>query len=142
MTTEAPSSQLRILGREEILAAQDLAVEVVPVPEWGENAAVLIRGLTGAERDAWEQETYNTRGKDVSLNWANARARLVARCIVDELGNRVFTNEDVVRLGKKSAVVLDRLFSKAQQKSGITKQDLEEVTKNSVTTPEDSSTSD
>ncbi len=39
------------LTGEEILGADDLPTEVVPVPEW--DGTVIVRTLTGAERDHW-----------------------------------------------------------------------------------------
>ncbi|MER3407703.1 MAG: hypothetical protein C4292_02635, partial [Nitrososphaera sp.] len=99
-------AEKRRLTREEILAKQDLPYEDVWVPEW--DTYVRIRGLTGAERDAFEQSIIETRGKNTRLNLRNARAKLVALCAVDEESNRLFTDEDAELLGKKSAVALNR----------------------------------
>jgi hypothetical protein len=44
----------------------------VSVPEWG--GEVVVRALTGAERDAFEQSTIEQRGKSVKTNLANIRA--------------------------------------------------------------------
>ena len=46
-------------------------------------------------------------GKDGKIV-ENLRARLVARCLVDEKGERVFDASDVVKLGKKSAKVINK----------------------------------
>ena len=41
------------LTRDAILEAEDIETEEVAVPEWGGN--VLVRGLSGTQRDIWEQ---------------------------------------------------------------------------------------
>lgn len=126
---EAPEpTPLRILGRDEILESEDLATETVPVPEWG--GAVIVRALTGTERDAYESEIFSLRGQGggVEYNLQNIRAKLSARTIVDTDGKRLFTDADIVKLGLKSAAALDRVFSAAQRLSRLTAQDVKELT--------------
>jgi hypothetical protein len=120
----------KYLRREDILNAPDILYEAVEVPEWG--GTVRIRGLTGSERDEFEASIIQRRGKDIEANLKNIRAKLVSLAAVDEEGNRIFTEEDVVALGRKSARVLDRLFSVAQRLSGLSSEDVEDLAKNSV----------
>ncbi len=119
---------MAFLSRDEILQAQDLPTEDVPVPEWG--GVCRVRGLTGAERDAFEQSIVEQRGKDTRMNLRNIRAKLVAMCVVDEEGNRVFHDEDAELLGKKSAAALNRIFEVAQRLSGLRPEDVEELAGN------------
>lgn len=116
--------------REQILGAKDTVTEAVVVPEWG-GLTVHVRGLTGLERDQYEQGLVSGRTGNQSLNLANARARLVALAAVDEQGKSIFTKGDVEALGGKSARALDRIFSVAQRLSGLSREDMEELTKNS-----------
>lgn len=116
------------LTRDEILKALDLPTEELEVPEWG--GSVLVRGMTGTERDAFEVEIVSMHGKKAELQRENIRAKLVARCIVDDEGKRVFTDADVEKLGQKSASALDRVFEVAQRLSGLTKGDVEALEKN------------
>lgn len=118
----------KFLTRDAILKAQDLPTEVVEIPEW--NGAVIVRGLTGAERDAFEQSIVETRGKNTRMNLRNIRAKLVALTVVDEDGNRIFSDEDAEALGKKSAAALDRVFAVAQRLSGLRPEDVEELAGN------------
>lgn len=129
-----------LLTREAILNAADLVTEDVEVPEWG--GTVRVRGLTGSERDAFEQSIMEQRGRDVALNLRNIRAKLVALSVVDEQGRRVFSDDDVKALGQKSAVALQRVFEVAQRLSGLRSEDVEELAKNSESAPSDGSTSD
>lgn len=119
---------LTAAGVAAVLGQVDLERETVDVPEWG--VRVQVRGMTAAERDAFEQSTFEMRGKNVKLNLANARARLVAVCCVDDEGRRLFADGDVAALGQKSGKALDRLYAVAQRLSGLRKEDLEELAGN------------
>jgi hypothetical protein len=122
------SEEFVFLGRDEILDIDDIKTEVVPVPEWGPRVAVRLKVLSAAERDAFEASTVTTKGGRQKPNLANLRARLVARCMVDEDGKRIFESGDVARLGNKSSAALDRLFAKCQEINGFSEKDIEELT--------------
>ncbi len=123
------------LSRDAILAANDVQFEDVPVPEWG--GTVRVKAMTGRERDALEASMIVGKGKNANVNLNNLRAKLVARSIVDENGARVFSDEDIAALGAKSAAALTRVYEVAQHLSGITQEDVDELTKNSETAPSD-----
>jgi hypothetical protein len=129
-----------LLTREQILKKRDLPREKVDVPEWG--GTVMVRALTGAERDAFEQSIVDTRGKSAKANLANIRAKLCARCIVDDAGTRVLDDGDALSLGEQSANALQRVFNVAQRLNGMSPSDVEELAKNSKPGPSDGSTSD
>lgn len=118
----------KLLTRDDILQAQDLPTERVSVPEW--SGEVLVRGLTGAERDKFEASIVVRKGNRTDFNPDNMRAKLVALCVIDEQGNRLFTDDDVKILGKKSATALDRVFQVAQRLSGLQPGAIEEAEKN------------
>jgi hypothetical protein len=113
------------LSKDQILAAEDIPTKDVEVPEWG--GSVRMRGLTGSERDAYELSLWQVRGEKRILRMENARARLVAMCIVDENGERMFSDAEAKDLGRKSGKVLDRLFDEARKLSGLTAEDVEEL---------------
>ena len=120
----------KLLSRSDIFGiADDIQTERVEVPEWG--GAVLVRGLTGAERDAFEASVVGERKKDSKFNYQNFRSRLAVMSIVDEDGKRAFSQADVQRLGERSALPLQRIFNVAQRLSGIDEGDVEEMTGNS-----------
>jgi len=129
-----------LLTREEILQAEDLPTEDVPVPEWG--GTVRVRALKGYERDKFEDSVTDQEGGTARVIAENLRAKLVALSIVDEQGKRLFSEDDVRRLGGKSAKALDRVFSVAQRLSGISSDDVDELVKNSGAGPSASSGSD
>ncbi len=126
-----------ILSKDDILGAEDIKTMTVPVPEWG--GEVLVKTLTGAERDRFEQSIIDSDRKVVLTD---ARARLCAMSMVDKDGKRLFANDCIAALGEKSGAVLDRIYEVASQLSGMGKEDLEDMVKNSaIPGQEDGSTS-
>jgi len=121
-----------ILTKDAILNAQDRQIEKVPVPEWG--GEVCVRSLSGAERDAFEAGCSDGKGR---MTLDNFRARLLVRAVCDENGAPLFNpkGEDLIRLGQKSAKAMDRVFAKAKELSGFSKDDIEEYVKNSESDP-------
>jgi hypothetical protein len=132
------------LSRDGILGAVDIQVEKVDVPEWGGD--VLIRGLTGEERDAYESSLRQIRNagtpqQELVIVQLNARANLLVKCLVDENGDRVFTDRDAPALGAKNGRVIDRLYDVATRLSGLSDEAAEEIEGNSEAVPSDGSTS-
>lgn len=54
---------VNILTKDEILQADDLLQEEVPVPEWKEDGIVLARGLTAEEKEEFE-DSLLSKGVD------------------------------------------------------------------------------
>lgn len=129
----------KVLTRDAILTAQDIKNEWVDVPEWG--GGLFVFGMTAQERDEVEASMMVGKGEDRTLNMKDLRARMVMLCAKDEEGTRIFTDEkDVDLISKKAASAVDRVFTVAQRLSGMTKTDVEELTKNcKATQGEDSS---
>ena len=126
-----------ILTKEQILAAEDIGRELVSVPEWG--GEVWVYGMTAAERDHLEKGLVQTKGKDIQTNLENIRSKMAVICIRDEKGKRIFSEMDIQELSRKSAAALDRIFDAAQRLSGLTKADVEELSKNSESDQSDGS---
>ena len=55
--------------------------------------------------------------------------------VCDENGKRIFKDEDIPALGKKSAKALSLIFDKAQELNGLSDEDVEKLSKNSVSAP-------
>ncbi len=130
---------MNLLSKTAILAANDLKSEDIEVPEWG--GAVRVRSFTGRERDAFEASMVRGDGKDRKVDLTNMRARLVGLTVIDETGQRLFTDEEVDLLGAKSGAALDRVFAVAQKLNGLSGADVEELSKNSSGVPSAVSTS-
>ena len=134
-SSEAPDPQR---GRDE-----DLSMNMPPEPEDRELLERMSEGLravsanltsllryqstTGSDRDKWEADTYGGDKPKVD----DFRARFVALCLVDEKGNRLFTDKEVAQLGAKSVAALDRVYRAAQKLNALGEADSEELEKNS-----------
>lgn len=121
------------LTKEAILAAanpKELAREEVDVPSLG--GTVIVREMTGTERDDYEATIMTRRGGGrLVVNTENFRARLLVRCIVNESGERLFADGDADALGMLGASKIGRLYEIASRLNVITPQDMEELKKNS-----------
>jgi len=130
----------KILSKADILGCSDLRFETVAVPEWG--GSVRVRTLSGAERDAFEATLMKTlNGKRVP-DMDNLRAKLLAATVVDEEDKPIFGVHDLVALGRKSAVAIDRIFAVAQRLNAMAPESVEESIKNSMPGPSAGSISD
>lgn len=136
--------------RDLILEASDLPREAVPTPEWkGTDGKVFARCLAGEERDAWEvflSNASNPPGTDgkahgMKPGTRHVRATLVAQGVCDEDGNRLFSDTDIPPLSRKNADVLDRLYDRIRELSGMNR-DEDKTIKNLNETVGDSSFTD
>jgi hypothetical protein len=124
----------KMLTKEQILSADDLATELVEVPEWG--GSVTVRAMTGTQRAEFE----NALVADKKAGRTNLfYSRVAAFSIVDEAGKCMFTEGDMAALGKKSAKALDRVFRAGCRLSGIGEAEIREMEKNSKKTASDAS---
>ena len=116
------------LTREQILGAQTLPRELVPVPEFGGEVWVAV--MPGIVRDAWERSMV-TAG---APNLDNMRAKLVAACVVDDNGERLFTEADIDALGQKNWMALERITKVAQRLNQLGDDAMEKIQGNSEPT--------
>lgn len=124
---------MALLGRDQILAAQDLTTRDIEVPEWG--GTVRIRMLSAAERDKFEASTVVMKRGQQRMNVENLRARLASMCIVNENGELAFSPPDIPLLGQKSSAALQRVFNACQELNAVTDDDLEEMAEDFVSDP-------
>jgi hypothetical protein len=118
-----------VLTFDQIISSQDLPKELVTVPEWGGD--VYIATMTAGDRDAYEMSVANMQNGKMKPDMRNIRAKLVSRCLVDEDGVLICTEDKINDLSKKSSKVLDRLFDIASKINGINEVDQVKIAKNS-----------
>jgi hypothetical protein len=133
--------QKKFLSKADALAADDIPVRDVEVPEWG--GWVRIRGLDGKAASQFSRQLVKIGkdGKPQATGLDNFMAKLLAVTIVDqESGKPIFNEDDLAALGAKSAKVLKRLSDIAADLSGMSDKAVEEAEKNSETPDADSPT--
>lgn len=130
---------MALMTREQILGAVDIAFEDIDlsdVPGWG---VVRIRDLSAGERDRLEasmisQKSTPKRGGGVQMtavpNLENIRARYCAACLCDDELRPMFSESDVLSLGRKSARALDRIFDRIKARNGLDDAAVEELVEN------------
>ena len=114
----------------------------VPFPEL--HTAYRLREMSGTERDVFEIEQYkeNSDGKQ-KVEMRYLRARLVALCLVDETGARLYADDEVSQLSDGvPAAVLAKLFVAAQTLNGMDADAVDNAGKNSDAVPSGDSLSD
>lgn len=130
-----------VLTRDDIFAIDDRKIEWCPVPEWSSeekpDMGVFVMGLSGTDRDSFEMAMIEQRkigkGKTTQeLNLKNLRAKLIVRTAVDgedpNTAKTVFTLQDIEALGKKNGAALQHIYAVAQKLSGLTNEDVDELT--------------
>jgi hypothetical protein len=125
---------------DKIIASAQRKTEEFEVPEWG--GSVLLRELTGRERDKFESSMVERRGNNIRQNFDNLRARLISICVVNEQGELLFNKADLNRLGDMPAAGLDRVFAKCQELNGLTQKDVEDLAEGFDSDTSEGSTSD
>ena len=116
--------------RDQILAANDIPSEKVPVPEWG--VTVEVRGMTGAERTRIMDKAVDQQG-GVNLQFVYPEI-VIATSFDDITGEQIFKPSDRDTLLNKSAVALDRLAQVGMKLSGFTQESSDEAGKDSSAT--------
>lgn len=120
------------LSKSAILLAGDVKLDKVNVPEWGGD--VFIKTITGLDRDRFEDGYSEQKMK-------NFRSRFLVLTLCDEKGERLFTDAEVEELGRKSSLVLNRLFEKAWSLNAFTNEAIEDLGNDSTVGPSVASTS-
>lgn len=130
---------MAVLNKEQVLSTQDKKTILVDIPEWndqltqeqrdaGEVAQVIISRMSGDAKDRWEASVV---GKNGGPNFDHMRAKLVAAVVVDDKGNLLFDEKDVIKLGKKSSIALDRIIEASEKLNRMSADDYEKLAKNS-----------
>lgn len=124
------AAEMRDLDKAAILGAADLPLEKVEVPEWG--GGVWIRPLTLDERDQFEN--WTTRRQDGDRRLTDCRggiAKMVIACVVDARCERVFQDNEVEHLQKKSARAVQRIYARIVEQNGLSAEAVDGLKKNS-----------
>ena len=125
-----------MIDRDTFLKPLDRRRERVPLPEFGNGTSCWVYGWTAGERTAWEKEFQKPNGKPDKGRQNEIRERLVVRCVRDDNGQPLFTNDDLEAIRGQDAAVVERIVNAALAITGVTENDIEELAGNSEeTTP-------
>lgn len=104
------------LSRDNILKhAGTLPTKTIHVPAWVDedgDDTVTVRGMTVREFEVNQARLGEGTGE--------ATAALVARCVVDENGGRIFRDEDVKQIAELGFGEVNRIGQAISELSGLT----------------------
>jgi hypothetical protein len=133
--------QTKIATREELLAPRTRRYKILdPLPISG--LVLRAQSLTEAEGTAYERAVYrlDKSGKEVvDIGKAStAGLRLLVLCLVDENGNRIFSDADISLLSAWDRADAESAYDQCAAHVGLRKQDIEALAKNFAATRADS----
>jgi len=132
---EADAEEMPILGREQIIGAEDIKIQTVPVPEWG--GTVCVRTISAGDWDDFENSLVEiVDGNKKKADLDDYRARFASIVICDTDGNKLFFKSDIDALTQKSKIGLDRVVEAGRELNGIADGDEEEIVENLKPTPD------
>jgi len=113
--------------KSKILEAQDRKFEKVFIKEW--DTDVYVGPMTGKDKDKYDESISELTVEGArQMNLENFRAKLLVHVLYEDPEGKVkiFNEEDADELGKKSYVILEKLWNVAKKMNGM---DDEEVQK-------------
>ena len=113
--------------REQIFACNDIEEQEVIIEQWG-NKKLIVRGLTGAQRDNAVNEASDKKGNldDKKFNYL----LIIASVIDPDTGENVFQPNDFVALAGKNVAAIETLGDKVMKLSGLGEEAEKEASKN------------
>jgi hypothetical protein len=101
------------LDRKAIEAANKPHVEEVNVPEWG--GSVYVRTLSGHEMARFSAVVSNAKPKDVEQQFV----RFAAMVLADENGKRLYSDDEIEKVGELEWRGLQRVVEAGQELNGL-----------------------
>jgi hypothetical protein len=117
--------------RDTILAADDIPVERVEIPEWG--VTVEVRGMTGADRGQLLEEALDQDSGEVDLQRIYPDAVILSAHDPED-GTRIFDTSDRDALLSKAGKAIDRIATVAMRLSGFDDEAVDKAGKGSSKT--------
>jgi len=119
--------------RAKLLTPIAVKSERVDLPEFGEGEYVMIHGLTAREYNRYQASLLNREFGMDRRKVLEQKERLLVRCICDDEGNRIFSDEDVEAMGDWPTEIQERVHDVALRLCGRGSED-EDTVKNSPET--------
>lgn len=104
--------------REQLLVKQERRIERVDLPEFGEDAYVMVHGMNAREKIEYEASLMTSRFEMDVGKQKTQKERMIICCARDDDGDRIFTDDDVAALGEWPVDPFNRVFDKALYLTG------------------------
>lgn len=115
----------------------ELELKWVLCPEWpgssGKPGLYWLTGLSGNDFDDYQSAMFEVEGSEYTLNMRKNSIRLLAYCLVNKSGDRLYPNLDrgMKEIGFKPHNGIDRLATVAREMNGLDKNAKKRAEKNS-----------
>jgi hypothetical protein len=107
------------IDRAALLKPLPVKKERVDLPEFGQDAFVMVHGMNAREKNAHDASMMNRKYNGLDPKKVkNQKERLVICCTRDENGEPILQPGDVDAVGNWPADVLNRVFDVASRLSG------------------------
>lgn len=110
-----------LLTKEQIFAAPDIKSIEVDVPEWG--GSVKVKGMSAIDRIDFEKGQEGLQPSEMIL-------KLVLLTCVDENDNRLFADDDLKELQKKSPTAILKIFNESVKLNTLSDKVIEDKAEN------------
>jgi len=90
----------------------------------------IVQSLSDHERAMWEVDCLDAEGNRDPAAMETMRPRLIVKCLVDENGHRLFTDEESEDVAEWPASVTVTLFTECSKLCGMDDDDRKEAAKN------------
>lgn len=114
--------------RDQIIAADDIELELVEIPEWG--VTILVKSMTGAERGQM-LKAVTTKDGQVDISKAISDV-LIFTAHDPETEERIFTLADRDLLNEKSGAAIQKAAEVGMRLSGLMPTSIDESGKDSL----------
>lgn len=119
------------LTKDQIKRTVDFRTSEVSIPEWGENAKVMVRELSSSEAEYYSVDQLDNDGNIVMSKVIGKRVRVIRFATIDpETMEPIFSKADEDWLSKKSNAVIMRISDAILKLSGMTTYSMEDDQKN------------
>ena len=132
---------MTIASREALLKLCERRYSTVEIPE--RDISIRIQSLSEAEKSQYETCLIAKNGRGIMRErLQDATRRLIALCVVDEEGKRIFLDSDLSAIANLDSYISSRIYDACQEHCGFNKGDIDETVKNSEEISVDDSTTD
>lgn len=121
---------MTIASREALLKLCERRYSTIDIPE--RDISIRIQSLSEAEKSQYETCLIAKNGRGIMRErLQDATRRLIALCVVDEEGKRIFSDSDLSAIANLDSYISSRIYDACQEHCGFNKGDIDETVKNS-----------
>lgn len=111
-------SETTAVDRDRFLKPTPAVIKAVPVPEFGDDAVIHVKGLTAKEWGIYEAGMVDENGMRDPKKYRDSMPRLVVHGCVNPDGSRMFTMQDLPLVQERLCGTIDDICNVIWEASG------------------------